>query len=116
MTVKLALYQQDSKVQEFVLDGTDHVIGRSDEADVTLNDRWVSRRHCRIEVREGQVTVHDLGSTHGTFVNDRPISAARLFDGDSLVVGLSRLVADCGSSQEVSHLQVASQTREGLPE
>jgi len=111
MTVKLSLYHQDTKVQDFILDDAEHIIGRSDEADITLNDRWVSRRHCRLRICDGRIAVEDLGSTHGTYVNDRPVSEAFLSEGDILVLGLSRLVACFGDVSTSHGLQVVSHTR-----
>jgi hypothetical protein len=46
---------------------------------------WVSRRHAEIYVKEGRLFVRDVGSTHGTSVNDTQIDAnepAELRDGD----------------------------------
>ena len=43
-----------------------HVIGRSSDADVRLDDPDVSRRHVAVEVGQGSITVADLGSTNGS--------------------------------------------------
>jgi S-DNA-T family DNA segregation ATPase FtsK/SpoIIIE len=43
-----------------------HVIGRSREVDVQLDDPGVSRRHARLDVGGGAITVSDAGSTNGT--------------------------------------------------
>src|SRR5581483_8941268 len=45
------------------------VIGRSAAANVRLTDDGVSRRHARIVVVDKTVTVEDLGSANGVFVN-----------------------------------------------
>jgi len=47
----------------------------------------VSRRHARIEQCPDGFYVHDLQSTNGTFVNDRPAGEVLLHDGDYLRVG-----------------------------
>ena len=69
---------------EFALTSPETVIGHSDAADLVLTDKYVSHRHALITVDEnGQVTVHDLNSTGGTFVNDAQIDAPRaLHPGD----------------------------------
>ncbi|MCA9269697.1 MAG: FHA domain-containing protein [Planctomycetales bacterium] len=67
------------------------VIGRGDDADVFLADRWVSRRHCLLECVDGQVHVIDLESRHGTFVNDRRVWEATLHAGDVLGVGMTTI-------------------------
>ena len=49
-------------------------IGRQAGNDLTLNDQQVSRQHARIELRDGQVVVTDLGRANGTFVNGRRLA------------------------------------------
>jgi pSer/pThr/pTyr-binding forkhead associated (FHA) protein len=64
------------------------VIGRSPKADLTLENRWISRLHCIIEADDDQVYVRDLGSANGTFLNDLQISRAKLHTGDKLSIGV----------------------------
>ena len=45
------------------------VLGRSPEADITINDSRISRSHVEITVDGEKVIIKDLGSTNGTFVN-----------------------------------------------
>jgi two-component system response regulator AtoC len=44
------------------------VLGRDDDADITLRDDSVSRRHAELSVSPEGVVVRDLGSKNGTFV------------------------------------------------
>jgi pSer/pThr/pTyr-binding forkhead associated (FHA) protein len=50
--------------------GAGIVMGRAPDVDVKIPDVAVSRRHCRVWRDGDQFMVEDLGSTHGTFVND----------------------------------------------
>jgi two-component system cell cycle response regulator len=68
------------------------VIGRAGDVDLQFEDESVSRRHCRIEpvvdpagAQRWQAV--DLGSTNGTFVNDRTVSCVALQHGDRVQVG-----------------------------
>ena len=71
---------------EFALTSAETVIGHSDAADLILKDKYVSHRHALITVDEnGQVTVHDLNSTGGTFVNDEQIDAPRALQPGDIV-------------------------------
>ena len=69
------------------------VLGRSSDADITIEDRWISRLHCELTEEDGMLIVRDLGSTHGTFVNGRQVSQARLRPDDKLTIGLTSFAA-----------------------
>jgi pSer/pThr/pTyr-binding forkhead associated (FHA) protein len=51
----------------------------------------VSRRHARITMEQGVVSIEDLGSTNGTFVNGEKIQRATLQEGDRVLIGTSIL-------------------------
>ncbi len=77
---------------EFPLsDGVPVIVGRSSDLDMVLVEEMVSRRHAKIELVGGVVTVEDLGSTNGTFVNGERIERASLVEGDRLLIGTSIL-------------------------
>lgn len=65
------------------------LIGRDEGCDVPVALDTVSRRHCIVSLRDGSVGVRDLGSTNGTFVNERPVGdrEAPLAPGDRLRAG-----------------------------
>src|ERR1700722_10768671 len=69
------------------------VIGHSETADLVLDDRFVSRRHALLTVdTSGTVTITDLKSTGGTFVNGGRLTGPRVLrDGD--LVQFADLVA-----------------------
>ena len=60
------------------------MVGRGEACDIIAIDPEVSRKHCSIELREGQYWVFDLMSLNGTFVNDTKISKNALSDGDEI--------------------------------
>jgi predicted component of type VI protein secretion system len=66
------------------------VLGRSSNADVHLNDPWVSRVHCEIARRDGSVVLRDLESRHGVFVNEQRVLHTVLHPGDVLLLGVTR--------------------------
>lgn len=62
--------------------------GRSDECDVVLDDRNISRHHAKcVLLDENRTALWDLGSSNGTFVNNLPISRVFLMDGDDIRMG-----------------------------
>lgn len=67
------------------------VIGRSSELDMVLVEDMVSRKHAKIMISAGNITIEDLGSTNGTFVNGEKVKQARLKEGDRILIGTSIL-------------------------
>lgn len=68
-------------------DGSVKTIGRSAGAEFMVDAALVSRLHCQLSATGDALHVKDLGSTNGTFVNGKRITAAELQDGDRLAVG-----------------------------
>ena len=64
------------------------VMGRSEESDVVLDDPYASEFHLRLVAQESGLMLHDLGSTNGTYVNGRRVTApTQLRQGDTIQVG-----------------------------
>ncbi len=77
---------------EFPLEGDREIyIGRSSDLEMVLVEEMVSRKHARVTVRGGEITIQDLGSTNGTFVNGEKIEHATLKEGDRVLIGTSIL-------------------------
>lgn len=76
--------------REFALDRPVLTIGRRADQDIVLNDPSISRAHARIEVTAEGVSIADLDSTNGTFVNGHPVRTERaaLRPGDRIQVGI----------------------------
>ena len=62
-------------------------VGRSPDADFTITHATVSALHCELVLRDSGVTVRDLDSTNGTFINDEPVTKAELSAGQTLRLG-----------------------------
>jgi len=79
----------EASTQAVPLDaGRELVLGSSPAADVRVEDRAVSSRHCSVQVRPHAVLVRDLGSKNGTFVGSGRVPAAELRgDGAAFVIG-----------------------------
>ncbi len=71
--------------------GKEIIVGRSSDLDMVLVEEMVSRRHARIVMRGGLISIQDLGSTNGTFVNGEKIRHAKLREGDRVLIGTSIL-------------------------
>jgi hypothetical protein len=72
-------------------------IGRSQEADLRIEDRYASGLHARIFSREGHAYVEDMSSTNGTLLNDAALHGeAELIDGDVVRIGDTELRFEAG--------------------
>ena len=67
------------------------VIGRSEEADIRINDGSVSRKHAVLHLAAGELRIEDLGSANGTKVGGRKLAA-----GESVAFALGESI-DLGS-------------------
>ena len=72
------------------------VLGRSSEADITLDDPGVSRRHAEIRIVDGRPRLVDLGSTNGTYLDGERVTSAYLSDGSQITMGRTRMVLHAG--------------------
>lgn len=76
-----------NKGEAYVLVGNRIVIGRSEKADIKINDNKASREHVEITKVGNNWVATDLGSQNGIIVNDRKITQQTLEEGDKLIIG-----------------------------
>jgi pSer/pThr/pTyr-binding forkhead associated (FHA) protein len=89
----------------YKLMGQSITLGRDVENDVVLQDVKASRRHAKLELRDGNYWIKDLGSRSGIIVNGTPTIESLLRIGDQLVIG-STLVR-FGTPQALSLVNTA---------
>jgi diguanylate cyclase (GGDEF)-like protein len=75
------------------IDGSELVVGRTDESTLRIDDESLSRKHARFFRLMGNCYVADLQSTNGTFVNGERVAApTQLGDGDRVQLGLGTVL------------------------
>ncbi|EKQ68273.1 family 3 adenylate cyclase [Leptolyngbyaceae cyanobacterium JSC-12] len=92
------LLRTDSGYRRLLLTGSNcWTIGRSEDNNFVLPDRWISRNHAMLQFMEnGEFYLIDLGSRNGSFVNDRRVSIpVTLNNGDRLTFGQTELEFYC---------------------
>ena len=68
----------------YVVSG-DVIVGRSKQADLRIEEGYVSRRHARLWLEAGRLMVEDLGSANGTFLNGERLATRKcLLPGDRI--------------------------------
>jgi hypothetical protein len=91
LALSFRIFQKDQLIREDRLVQGVIKIGKVPSAHLRIDDESVSRMHAIIEVTGGDVSLIDLGSTRGTYVNGKKINKARLQSGDSLLLGDTRI-------------------------
>jgi hypothetical protein len=84
----------DGTSRTIAFDGRPLTIGRAPDNRLVLGDGRASRHHARIDGRRGTLILADLGSTNGSFVNDRRVQSVALGAGDRIRIGTTALVVE----------------------
>lgn len=85
--IQLTITSSDVQALTFDLhEGVQHV-GKGNDCEVCIMHDSISRMHCRISLNKSAVSILDLGSTNGTFVNDEIVTEKVVIPGDQLTFG-----------------------------
>ncbi|MBB3177280.1 FHA domain-containing protein [Variovorax sp. Sphag1AA] len=82
----------------------ENTLGRGPKNDIVIDSPQASRVHAVITVEPAFVTIRDLGSRNGTFVNDHRIESQLLVHDDSIKLGSYEMRFVSGD-QEFSHVE-----------
>ena len=89
---ELVVLTGNQEAQRVRLRSQGHVLGRSPDADLPIDDPYASEFHARVGLQDDKVIVHDLGSTNGTYVNGRRVtSPTSVSRGDTVQIGKTTL-------------------------
>ena len=91
--IKLDIRPADGDRFDIPVESDSVVIGRSTSADVSIADRFLSRRHARLYRDDDDWLIEDLGSRNGTLVNGARISAPTAV-GPGDVIGISASIVE----------------------
>ncbi len=89
---KLHVINELSKGESHDLERDITYVGRSVENDISVKDKFVSRKHLKILRKENKYIIEDLKSTNGTFVNGRQIRPGveyEVSEGLPIAIGMS---------------------------
>jgi len=89
-------------LQEVQLTKERTTLGRRPESDVVMENMAVSGRHACLVLEDQQVSIEDLGSTNGTYVNGTAVKRQTLQDGDVIEIGnfIIKYAADSGDADD----------------
>jgi sigma-B regulation protein RsbU (phosphoserine phosphatase) len=87
---KLIVVEPGGVRRNVELSGSPFKIGRQADCDLVLRDGRISRQHAQIVEESGQFFLEDLGSRHGTFVNQQKVNGRQeLHPNDTIEFGFA---------------------------
>lgn len=95
---KITIRLDGELMSEVSLDKKRTTLGRRPFNDVVLQELVVSGRHACLVHQDQQVTIEDLDSTNGTYVNGRAVKKQLLQDSDTIEIGSFKLVFSSASA------------------
>jgi type II secretory pathway predicted ATPase ExeA len=87
----LLISKDGKKLREFVFDDKKVLIGRSDFADIVIDDEFCSKFHLLLMLYSDGLVLLDLNSVNGTTVNSVRVKSTLLLDNDIISLGHHRL-------------------------
>ena len=90
---------EDKVIERIVTEKKRISIGRTNDNDIVLENRGVSRKHAMIEFNNNAAVIIDNESLNGTFVNNRKITEEVLRDADTITIGKYSLVYHTEATQ-----------------
>ena len=95
--VEVIATNHGAEIARQVLPPGDYFIGRADDCAVQIDDDSISAHHARVEIGDSGVTVRDLDSATGTFLNEQRIAGATAWPpGTPLRIGAITLTFGIG--------------------
>ncbi|NOX59355.1 MAG: FHA domain-containing protein [Planctomycetes bacterium] len=83
----LVMFRSDGERRDFPLNPKLTCVGRKNDCDIRIPVTEVSRRHAEFTIDGNKISVKDLGSSNGTFVNNKRVKTSSLAAGDHVVIG-----------------------------
>lgn len=91
-----------TEIQQLLQQKGSVIFGRSEGADIKIDNNLVSRQHAKISSSGGQIFLEDLGSMNGTFVNGQRIKGrVQISSSDDIIIGRLRFSLT-GSAVDIS--------------
>lgn len=104
----------DGKAQPVPLNHERTLVGRLDDCQIRIRSGKISRHHCEILNDGSALTLKDLGSSNGTYLNQELVEESKLNAGDLISVGSMVFLVQIGGEPE--EFEPGLLYEDGLPE
>jgi hypothetical protein len=91
VSARIEIIYPDGGRKTFEIRQARTTIGRAEDNSLVIHDPDVSSHHAEIVISEGTFILRDRGSANGTFLDGEKIQEARLYLGDEIVLGSTKL-------------------------
>jgi adenylate cyclase len=110
-TPHMLLYTASGSKRLPLTGGSCWTVGRSEDNDFVITDRWISRNHAMLQAMDnGEMYLIDLGSRNGSFVNGRRVNIpVTLRNGDRLTFGQTELLFHCPTLVAAENVKVVKE-------
>jgi pSer/pThr/pTyr-binding forkhead associated (FHA) protein len=122
MQVTLFLLKKDGSTAAFSLPSSVTLVGRRKDCDLSIPLSVISRKHCEINIDQNKLTVRDLHSKNGTFVNGQRVEEFRLSPGNQLrlgsvtfVVQIDGIPTDIAGIEPIQPMQIPPENETDKP-
>ncbi len=116
MDVRLVMFKENGERKDFPLGEGITLIGRQEDCDLRIPLSEISRKHAQLVIQETSVTLRDMGSANGTYVNNRRVTEQDLTPGDHIIIGpVVFTVQIDGKPEDVRHVKTRVEPRRPLP-
>ncbi len=102
MMYRLIVLNGAAAGQRWTIPTNGAVIGRAADCTVQLADPEAAARHAVVEFEDDALRIRDLGSMNRILVNRREVREAKLKHGDTIEIGLTRLLVEAHVQAEVA--------------
>jgi len=117
MTLKLIVENDRNELNVHDFNGNYIAAGRSDNNDLVLKERNISRHHFQLEIVDNRIIIEDRGSYNRTFVNDREISEKmEIFVGDVISIGDYNIYLEQDDDSALKTAATAKASKQVAPE
>jgi pSer/pThr/pTyr-binding forkhead associated (FHA) protein len=116
MNVSLIMFRENGEQKLFPIEAGKTVIGRKEDCGLRIPLGEISRKHAILMVEGSVLTLRDLGSANGTYVNNKRITEQELQAGDHIVIGpVVFTVQIDGNPADLKPVQTRLEARKPVP-
>lgn len=114
---RLFIIRSGEEPREYPLTQGRHIMGRTEDNDIQLDSKFVSRHHAQLTVMAGSAILEDLNSTNGVYISGRRRQRHALRDGEAFSIGDHQLIYRVGGmSAQLPGADLDAEEEEALQE